>query len=358
MSTAPFERVVKAAVDRGASDIHIKAGDLFRARIDGQLVPLTRQRLTPAQTRSIALRLLPSEEARAGIDRFLEYDCSWGLAGVGRFRVSLLRQRSSFMIVLRVIPFAVPTLEELGLPEVVAELAERRSGLLLVTGGPGSGASSTIAAMVHHLNQAAARHVITVEEPIEFLHRDLKSSVTQREVGIDTESALAAIRAAVRHDPDVIVTGQLRDADTLIAAIEAAEGGTLVIGALPAADAAGALGQAIATLPLGDRDVGRVRLAEVLRGVVAQRMVPRKDHGGLVAAVEVLIATPAVQQCLRDPARLADLPAVLEREAGRSGIQTFAQHLAQLARDGVIAPAVAELAGARTERSGSGRGRR
>lgn len=355
MSSAPFERIVKAAVDRGASDIHIKAGDVFRARIDGRLVALTRQRLTPTQTRSIAARLLPGDDERARLDRLRDFDCSWGLPGVGRFRVSLLRQRSSFMIVLRAIPFSVPSLGDLGLPEVVAALVEARTGLVLVTGTGGSGASSTIAAMIHHLNQTSDRHILTIEDPIEFLHRDLKGSVTQREVGIDTESVFTGLQAATRHDPDVIMVGDIRDGETLSAALRAVESGRLVIGALPAADAVAALARAVALFPVEERDSGRLRLADALRGVVGQRLVPRRDGEGRVAAVEVLVATPPVQECLRHPDRLAELAGVMEREAGRSGTQTFAQHLGQLAKEGLIAPAVAELASGRPERGPRGK---
>ncbi|HMV33522.1 MAG TPA: ATPase, T2SS/T4P/T4SS family, partial [Gemmatimonadales bacterium] len=164
-----MEKIIKAAVERGASDLHIKAGDVFRARINGKLVPLTKQRLTPDQTRAIALKLLSSEEDRSRLDHMKDFDCSWGMPGVGRFRVNVLRQRSSFMIVMRVIPFAVPTIEELHLPEVVARLAELDQGLVLVTGVSGSGKSSTVAAMLNHVNQNLHRHIVTVENPIEFL---------------------------------------------------------------------------------------------------------------------------------------------------------------------------------------------
>jgi twitching motility protein PilT len=338
MSAAPIERVIKAAVDRGASDIHIKAGDQFRARIDGRLVPLTKQRLTPAQTRSIAQKLLGSSEERTRLDRLTDFDCSWGLAGVGRFRVSLLRQRSSFMIVMRVIPFSVPTLEELGLPEGVAALVESESGLLLVTGESGSGTSSTIAAMLHHLNQTTERHIVTIEDPIEFLHRDLRCSVTQREVGIDTASVLTGLRAAVRHDSDVIVVGEVRDGETLVAAVRAAETGRLVIGTLHAGDAVTAVAQVLTMIPGEEGDADRLRFAETLRAVVAQRLVPRKDGRGRVALIEVLPATPSVRACLRDRGRTGDLAAVMSREGGRLGMQSFEQHLAQLVREGVVAP--------------------
>src|SRR5690348_7216110 len=195
-----MEKIIKAAVDRGASDLHIKAGDVFRARIDGKLVPLTKQRLSPEQTKAIALRLIPSEEDRARIDKLRDYDCSWGMPGIGRFRVSILRQRSSFMIVMRSIPFDVPTFESLKLPPVLASIASAERGMILVTGVTGSGKSSTMASIINHINQTQHKHILTLENPIEFLHRDINCSVTQREIGVDTDDFRMGLRAALRSE--------------------------------------------------------------------------------------------------------------------------------------------------------------
>src|SRR5260221_10019011 len=200
-----MEKIIKAAVDRGASDLHIKAGDVFRARINGKLVPLTKQRLTPDQTKAIALRLIPSEEDRARIDKIRDYDCSWGMPGIGRFRVNILRQRSSFMIVMRVIPFDVPTFDSLRLPPVLASIASAERGMILVTGVTGSGKSSTMAAMVNHINQTQNKHIVTLENPIEFLHRDINCSVTQREIVVDTDDFQAGLLAPQRPDPDRVL---------------------------------------------------------------------------------------------------------------------------------------------------------
>src|SRR3989442_9870211 len=208
-----IEQIIKAAIDRGASDLHIKAGDVFRARIDGKLVPLTKQRLTPEQTRAIALRLMPNEDDRGRLVKLHEYDCSWSVPGVGRFRANILRQCSSFMIVMRVIPFDIPTFESLKLPSILTTIAAAERGMILVTGGTGSGKSSTMAAIVNHINQTHQKHVVTLENPIEFLHRDINSSITQREIGVDTEDFRAGLRAALRQDPDVILIGELRDVE-------------------------------------------------------------------------------------------------------------------------------------------------
>src|SRR5438477_10245825 len=222
-----MEKIIKAAVDRGASDLHIKAGDVFRARINGRLVPLTKQRLTPDQTKAIAQRLIANDEDRGRIDKLRDYDCSWGMPGVGRFRVNILRQRSSFMIVMRVIPFDVPTFDTLKLPAILPTVAAAEHGMILVTGLTGSGKSSTMAAIVNHINQTQYKHVVTLENPIEFLHRDINSSVTQREIGVDTDDFRAGLHAALRQDPDVVMIGEMEDAETIDTALKAAETGHL-----------------------------------------------------------------------------------------------------------------------------------
>ena len=335
-----MEKIIRAAVERGASDLHIKAGDVFRARINGKLVPLTKQRLTPEQTRAIALKLMTSDEDRARIDRLRDFDCSWGMPGVGRFRVNLLRQRSSFMIVMRVIPFAVPSLESLGLPEALKRFAEAERGLLLVAGVSGSGKSSTIAALIHHINTTQHRHIVTVENPIEFLHRDLNCSVTQREVGVDTDGIAVGLHAALRQDPDVVVVGDIGDAETVVTAVKAAETGRLVIATLPTPDITTTISHMLAMMPPAEREIGRMRLAESLRAIVAQQLLPRADGSGRVAAMEILSATPAARECIRDAGRESDLEEIM---ASDDSMQTLAQHLEELVRAGLVAPETARL---------------
>ena len=339
-----IEKIIRAAVERGASDLHIKAGDVFRARVNGKLVALTKQRLTPAQTRAIALRLLPDDATRDALEKLHDYDCSWGMPGVGRFRVNLLRQRSSIMIVMRVIPFAVPSIEELGLPEALKKVAEAERGLVLVTGVTGSGKSSTMAALVNHINQHLSKHVVSLENPIEFLHRDINCSVTQREVGVDTASLEVGLRASLRQDPDVIVLGDLRDTGTVDLAIKAAEEGHLVIAAMPTADVSSTLQRLFTVFPLEERDIGRVRVSEALRAVVAQRLIPRKEGEGRVAALEIMIATPRIREILRDPHRFEDLKVEMIRGREEVGSQTFGQHLDDLVSDGVVAAETARAA--------------
>lgn len=355
MASAPIERIIKAAVERGASDLHIKAGDLFRARIDGKLVPLTKQRLTPEQTRAIALKLMTTDEDRGRLDTLKDYDCSWGMPGVGRFRVNILRQRSSFMIVMRVIPFAVPTLEQLGLPASLSRLTEHKSGLILVTGVTGSGKTSTIAAMLHYMNQSQQRHIVTIENPIEYLHRDLSCSLTQREVGVDTESVGVGIRAALRQDPDVIVVGDVRDQDTIDTAMKAAETGHLVLSAIPTPDVMTTIGQVLGMLPHEEREIGRVRFSEALLAIVSQQLLPRADGAGRVAAMEILIANPAIRDCLKDPARVVEIRGMMADAHDKTGMQTFQQHLEELVSDGTISPETAKAVSGNVERKAKGR---
>jgi twitching motility protein PilT len=339
-----MEKIIKAAVERGASDLHIKAGDVFRARINGKLVPLTKQRLTPDQTRAIALKLISSDEDRLKIDRLRDFDCSWGMPGVGRFRVNVLRQRSSFMIVMRVIPFTVPTLESLRLPEVLGQVAESERGLVLVTGVSGSGKSSTVAAMVHHINRTQHKHVVTIENPIEFLHRDLSCSITQREVGVDTDNLTIGVRAALRQDPDVVVLGEISDADTIDTAIKGAETGRLVIASMPTPNVVTTIERILTTLPREEREIGRMRLSEALRAIVSQQLLPENDEKGRVPAVELLIATPAVRECLKDASRMGELRKLMADGRKQLGTQTFEQHLADLTEAGTITSETAKAA--------------
>ncbi|HEX5581114.1 MAG TPA: PilT/PilU family type 4a pilus ATPase [Gemmatimonadaceae bacterium] len=342
-----MEKIIKAAVDRGASDLHIKAGDVFRARIDGRLVALTRQALTPEQTRAIALRLIQSEDARREIDSLCDYDCSWGATGIGRFRVNILRQRSSFMIVMRVIPFEVPTFEKLRMPPALGRIAQAERGMVLVTGVTGSGKSSTMAALVHHINSHQNKHVVTLENPIEFLHRDLQSSITQREIGVDTESFAVGLRAALRQDPDVIMIGEMRDAETIDTAMKAAETGHLLISTLHTPDAQTTITRILAMFPPEEQDIVRIRLSESLSAVVSQRLLPRADGEGRVVAAEVMIATPTIRDLIRDPNRVSEIPDYIADGREQYGMQTFDQHLSELVQNGEITFEVALAAATR-----------
>jgi twitching motility protein PilT len=341
-----MEKIIKAAVDRGASDLHIKAGDVFRARIDGRLVALTKQALTPEQTRAIALRLISNEGVRQRIDTLLDYDCSWGAPGLGRFRVNILRQRSSFMIVMRVVPFEVPTVDTLRLPPVLAQIAKAERGMVLVTGVTGSGKSSTLAAMVNHVNQQQHKHIVTLEQPIEFLHRDLQSSVTQREIGVDTDTFRDGLKAALRQDPDVIVIGEMRDPETIDTALKAAETGHLLLSTLHTPDAQTTIMRMIAMFPPEEQDIVRIRLAESLHAVVSQRLLPRKDGAGRAVAAEVMLVTPTIRDLILEK-RVGEIRDFIAEGRSQYGMQTFDQHLADLVSEGTVAYEIALAAATR-----------
>jgi len=306
-------------------------------------VPLTKQRLTPDQTKAIALHLIPNDEDRLRLEWLRDYDCSWGMPGVGRFRVSILRQRSSFMIVMRVIPFDVPTFETLKLPQTLATVSSAERGMILVTGVSGSGKSSTMAAILNHLNQTQHKHIITLENPIEFLHRDINCSVTQREIGVDTDDFHAGLRAALRQDPDVLLIGEMRDTETLSTAMKAAETGHLVISTLDTPDAVSTVQRVVAMFPVAEQESARLRLAETLQAVVSQRLLPRADGHGRVPVVEILICTATVRDLIKDPDRTSQLHDYIRIARDQYGMQTLDQHLLDLVADGVVAsePALA-----------------
>jgi twitching motility protein PilT len=342
-----MEKIIKAAVERGASDLHIKAGDVFRARIDGKLVALTKQALTPEQTKSIALRLIANEDDKARLDKINDYDCSWGAPGIGRFRVNILRQRSSFMIVMRVIPFEVPSFDKLAVPPVLKTIAESERGMVLVTGVTGSGKSTTMAAMINHINQHHNKHIVTLENPIEFLHRDLQSSITQREIGVDTESFRMGLRAALRQDPDVVLIGEMRDPETIDTAMKAAETGHLLISTVHTPDAQSTVMRIMAMFPPEEQDVVRIRLAETLVAVVSQRLLPRKDGQGRVAALEIMTVTPTIRDLILDSDRIGEIRDYIASGREQYGMQTFDQHLEQLVQEDVLEFKVALAAATR-----------
>jgi twitching motility protein PilT len=322
--------IFKAAIQRGASDIHIKAGDYLRARVNGQLVPMTQARLTPDQIKQIVLQLIPVAKDRERIDQLTDYDCSWSAPGLGRFRVNILRQRGTLMVVMRIIPIEIPTFESLKLPPVLATIAMAERGCILVTGITGSGKSTTLASMMGYINTHAQKHIITLENPIEFLHRDNQSSITQREIGNDTESFEIGLRASLREDPDVILIGEMRDSITIDTGLKAAETGHLVFSTLHTQSAVQSISRMISVFPPHEQPVVRIRMSETLVAVVSQRLVPKKDGKGRVAAVEVLIVTGAIRDAIKEPDRQAEIYDLMEEGSEQYGSQSFDQHLRKL----------------------------
>jgi twitching motility protein PilT len=273
---------------------------------------------------------MSNEDDKAHVDKLLDYDCSWASAGIGRFRVNIMKQRGSFAIIMRVIPWEVPTFQKLGLPEVMAKVAEAERGMILVTGVTGSGKSSTMAALINHINQRDARHILTLENPIEFLHKDSKSSVTQREVGSDTIDFKMGLRAALRQDPDVIMIGEMRDGETVDTAIKAAETGHLLMSTLHTPDAQSTILRIMAMFPPEEQDVIRVRLAESLYAVISQRLLPRASGKGRAVAAEVMINTPAIKDIILEGTRIGEIRDFIAEGREQYGMQTFDQCLADL----------------------------
>ncbi|MDF1503312.1 PilT/PilU family type 4a pilus ATPase [Roseisolibacter sp. H3M3-2] len=341
-----MEKILRAAVERGASDLHIKADDVFRARVDGRLVPLTRQALTPEQTRAIALSLIPLESDRQRIDEIADYDCSYALPGVGRFRVNIMRQRGAFSVVMRAIPYDVPTLDKLRLPPAVSRIASAERGMILVTGVTGSGKSSTMAAMVRQINEHAEKHIVTLENPIEFLHADVRSSVTQREIGVDTDTFRSGLRAALRQDPDVILIGEMRDAETVDTAMKAAETGHLLVSTLHTPDAQSTILRTMAMFPPEEQEVVRLRLAESLHAVISQRLLPRASGQGRVVAAEIMVNTAAIRDLIAE-GRVSEIRDLMTEGRMQYGMQTFDQHLTDLVRSGEVTYEVALSAATR-----------
>jgi twitching motility protein PilT len=331
-----MEKIIKAAVDRGASDLHMKAGDVFRARINGDLVALTKQALTPEQTRAIALHLMTNEDDKARLDKILDYDCSWAAAGIGRFRVNIMKQRGSFSIIMRVIPWEVPTFEKLGLPPVLAKVAGTERGMILVTGVTGSGKSSTMAALINYINVRESKHILTLENPIEFLHKDRMSSVTQREIGSDTIDFKMGLRAALRQDPDVIMIGEMRDAETVDTAIKAAETGHLLMSTLHTPDAQSTILRIMAMFAPEEQDVIRIRLAESLHAVISQRLLPKRTGKGRAVAAEIMIVTPTIKDVILEGTRINEIKDYIAEGREQYGMQTFDQCLTDLVQSGEV----------------------
>src|SRR3954463_15862606 len=339
-----MEKIKKDAIDRGASDLHIKAGDFFRARIHGDLVPLTNQKLTADQVKQICLHLMTNEDDKKRIDKILDYDCSWALEGVGRFRVNMLRQRGVFSIIMRAIPLEVPTFEKLRLPAAMAKIAENERGMVLVTGVTGSGKSSTMAAMIDYINARESGHILTLENPIEFLHKDKNCSVTQREIGSDTSDFKMGLRAALRQDPDVIMIRELRDGEPIDTSLKAAETGHLLMSTLHTPDAQSTIMRMMAMFPPEEQEVVRIRLAESLTAVISQRLLPKKSGKGRAVAAEIMINTPSIKDIILDGQRIGEIKDFIAEGREQYGMQTFDQCLTDLVTSGEVTFEVAKAA--------------
>ena len=332
-----FISVLRNMVSMGASDLHLKVGAPPTLRIDGSLFAIDEPRCTPAEIATLIEQLLPPEK-RLAFEADLECDVAISIPALARFRVNLCRQRGSVGVSFRLVPTTIPTLEDLGLPKILGDLVHEQRGLILVTGATGAGKSTTMAAMVDHLNHLDTKKIVTVEDPIEYLHRDDRCLVYQREVGDDTHSFQQGLRHVLRQDPDIILIGEIRDKETLSIAITAANTGHLVITTLHTMDAVQSIQRVLSYYAPHEQDEIRRVLSGNLRAVLSQRLVPRASGSGRVAAVEIMLSTPTIRDLIIDPAKTSHIRQAIQDGVSQYGMQSFDQALANHVRTGMITP--------------------
>lgn len=331
-----IDELLKIAIERDASDLHLKAGNYPIIRVHGNLIPLTSYpRLTSRDTFELADQLM-SDYQKVRLKEELDIDLAYSLPGFGRFRGSIFYQRGTIAIALRIIPMEVKTIRQLLLPEIIEKISLYQRGLVLVTGTTGCGKTTTLAAMIDHINTYRKEHVITIEDPIEYLHKDKKSTISQREVGTDVRNFARGLRAALREDPDVILVGEMRDLDTIETALLAAETGHLVLSTLHTLDAPESINRIVSVFPPHHQRHVRLQLSSILRAVISQRLIPRMDGQGRVPAVEVMISTPYIQECIAEREKTGLIRDAIAAGTSQYGMQTFDQSVFQLYRDGYI----------------------
>src|SRR5687768_7673504 len=331
-----INELLRTAVASGASDLHLKVGSYPMMRVSGTLVVASEEkRLDKADTEAMADTLFSADQ-RDKFRRAQEVDLAYSIPGMGRFRCNVFQQRGTLGLVPRLIPTRIKTIDELGLPPVLKKIAAEERGLVLVTGTTGSGKSTTLAAMIDYINSTRAAHIMTVEDPIEYLHRDHHSIVNQREVNVDTQSFSHALRSALRQDPDVILVGEMRDHETVETALLAAETGHLVFSTLHTLDATETVNRIIAVFPPHQQRQVRIQLASVLKGAVAQRLLPRADGAGRVPAVEVMITTGFIRDCIVDKDRTPQIHSAIASGTSQYGMQTFDQSIFNLFQQGFV----------------------
>ncbi|MEW6214048.1 MAG: type IV pilus twitching motility protein PilT [Nitrospirota bacterium] len=331
-----INELLKEAYSLGASDLHIKVGSQPTLRVNGELTPLTSQgRVTREDVLKIALSVMNPGQQEVFKKRN-DIDLAYSIPGLGRFRCNVFVQRGTIGIAFRILPTKIPTIEELNLPEIVKKISMEERGLILVTGTTGSGKTTTLATMIDLINTNKTKHVMTIEDPIEYLHRDKRSIVNQREIGNDTESFSKALRYALRQDPDVILVGEMRDFETIQTALIAAETGHLVLSTLHTIDATETVNRIISVFPPFQHKQIRLQLASVLKAIISMRLLPRADGKGRVPAVEILIATATIKECILDPDKTRLIHDAIAQGAIHYSMQTFDQSLFSLLKSGLI----------------------
>lgn len=328
--------ILAMALKSNTSDIHLKAGLPPVFRIDGQLRPLPKAPRITAEIIQQMCEGIMNERQKARFEDVHEVDLAYGVPGLGRFRVNVFRQRSSVSAVFRVIPFKVLTLDELDLPKVLKKIAGEQRGLVLVTGATGTGKSTTLAAILDYINSQRTAHIVTIEDPIEYLHRDRKCIINQREVGFDTDSFSIALKNSLRQDPDVILVGEMRDLETTETALTAAETGHLVLSTMHTIDAPETITRIVSMFPPHQQRQIRLQLSGVLKGVISQRLIPRAEGKGRVAAVEVMVSTARIRDLIDDREKTVLLKDAIASGHTTYGMQTFDQSLMQLVKNNII----------------------
>ena len=333
-----LHQLLSKAIAADASDIHLKVGQPPGVRVGGEIVYFKVDRLAPEDTYALARQILGPKGTPDFMEAMHEYDTSYAVGGLGRFRVNVYKQRGTFAVVMRSIPVKVPDLESLGQPKAIRDLAMEERGFVIVVGATGSGKTTTLAAMLNHINETRSRNIVTIEDPIEFLHPDRRCCVSQREIGVDTTSFAPALRAALRQDPDVILVGEIRDSETMEIAVQAAETGHLVFSTMHTPDVGRTVNRllALADNPLELRE----RIGDCMRGIVAQRLVPKVD-GGLALCQEILVVTGTVREAIKRPEANPPLKELMERGVTPYGMQTFQMAIKRLVKQGLVSKEVA-----------------
>lgn len=348
MDRAALERILQFGVERGISDLHFEVGSPPHLRLQGDLLPAKYPPLRPEDTEAIA-KLLLGDEYEAFKKSHVERDVTYSIANVSRFRATVFHQQGYVGSVLRVIPLVIRNFEQLNLPTALDDIALARRGLILVTGATGNGKSTTLAAMVHRINQTRRAHIVTIEDPIEFLYPKEKSLIIQREVGSDTKGYREALISALRQDPDVIMIGEVRDYDSAEICLKGAETGHLVMTAIHTPDAVRTIQRFVGLFPPDDHDAARIRLAESLKATVSLRLLPTADGQGRIPAVEIMRVTRTLQECIRQPDKLGEIPHHIAQGRDLYGMQTFDQHLLELHQKKRITYEVARMAATNPE---------
>jgi twitching motility protein PilT len=336
ISGETFIALVKNAVANGVSDIHLRQDERPSFRLKGDLVSVKMDPLSEVDMKSICQMIIKDEEVikKLQAGKLKEFDGSFAVPQVCRVRINFMKYQGRLGLILRIIADKIPTSEELGLPAAINKIASASQGLVLVTGATGSGKSSTLAAMINHINRSEPVHILTLEDPVEFVHQPLKARITQREIGQDTEDFNQALRAALRQDPDIILIGEMRDAETISIAVKAAETGHLVFGTVHTTDALSTIGRLISMFPPEEQNAVRQRIADNLHATISQRLVKKSDGKGRIAVQEIMINNPGIRDAIKNADKTIEIYTYIEKRSG--GMQTFDQHLTDLYKAGKV----------------------